>query len=679
MPSRRRCRSATSSPSARSGARTPRWVAAAPGSRAFSRRRGSARGASAASSRAGSAANRRSASSCTTAASTSSRCSRATARAPCPSTSTTTTRPASCARCSRWSACEAIVYERRLAARLAEAVAGTGALLVDVDDGSGVGAAARQHAVRARRRAARGTALPEPSPDDLYMVCTGGTTGAPKAVLWRQADIFVAAMGGSEAATAETPRRDRAARPPVTWFPAPPLMHAAAQWTASPGCTSARRSPCTTTRAASTRAPSSTSLEREQVVDDVDRRRRLRAAADRGAAPRAARPAGAEAHRDRRRHHHRRVQAGPARAAAGRHDRRRLRRLRDRRHGVRRAHAQPGCATASRPPRARSCSPPTAAACSTPGDDEIGWTARRGRVPLGYLGDRAKTEATFPVVDGERMAVPGDRATLSADGAIRMLGRDSMVVNTGGEKVFVEEVEKALLRHPAVADALVVGRPSERFGQEVVALVQTRAGAPRPSPRRAARVRGQVDRAVQGAARRRVLRDARPPPDRQARLRVGAEGGASPRRRRRKRSRWISASAARVSSSSAAPPGSGSPPRRRSLPTARRWRWSAATASARRPRPPSWRGAIGTPVRALCGDLTAAGEAERITERAVARARRAAGDGGDDRARPARAAQRARRERRGLDRRPSRTSSSRRRARAARRCRRSSRAGAARS
>jgi fatty-acyl-CoA synthase len=117
-----------------------------------------------------------------------------------------------------------------------------------------------------------------------------------------------------------------------------------------------------------------------------------------------------------------------------------------------------------------------------PGEDEIGWTARRGRVPLGYLGDRARTEATFPIVDGERVAVPGDRATVAADGTIRILGRDSMVVNTGGEKVFVEEVEKALLRHPAVFDVLVVGRPSARFGAEVVALVQTRAGAEPPTP-----------------------------------------------------------------------------------------------------------------------------------------------------------------------------------------------------
>jgi fatty-acyl-CoA synthase len=84
--------------------------------------------------------------------------------------------------------------------------------------------------------------------------------------------------------------------------------------------------------------------------------------------------------------------------------------------------------------------------------------------------------ATFPIIDGVRLAVPGDRAMVEADGSIRMLGRDSMVVNTGGEKVFVEEVEEALRSHPEVEDALVVGRPSDRFGQEVTAIVQLRSG-----------------------------------------------------------------------------------------------------------------------------------------------------------------------------------------------------------
>ena len=112
-----------------------------------------------------------------------------------------------------------------------------------------------------------------------------------------------------------------------------------------------------------------------------------------------------------------------------------------------------------------------------PDEPEVGWLAQRGHVPLGYLGDRTKTAATFPVIDGERFAVPGDRARWTADGAVELLGRDSQTINTGGEKVFVEEVEQALLHHPAVADAMVVGRTSERWGEEVVALVQLVDGA----------------------------------------------------------------------------------------------------------------------------------------------------------------------------------------------------------
>jgi acyl-CoA synthetase (AMP-forming)/AMP-acid ligase II len=106
-----------------------------------------------------------------------------------------------------------------------------------------------------------------------------------------------------------------------------------------------------------------------------------------------------------------------------------------------------------------------------PGHDGMGWLAQRGYVPLGYKGDAAKTAATFPVIDGVRYAVPGDRARHREDGRIELLGRDSVTINSGGEKIFVEEVETAIASHPAVADVVVTGRPSERWGQEVVAVV----------------------------------------------------------------------------------------------------------------------------------------------------------------------------------------------------------------
>jgi fatty-acyl-CoA synthase len=98
-------------------------------------------------------------------------------------------------------------------------------------------------------------------------------------------------------------------------------------------------------------------------------------------------------------------------------------------------------------------------------------------VPLGYLGDPAKTESTFPEIAGERYAVAGDRARWLPDGTIELLGRDSVCINTGGEKVFAEEVETAIKTHPDVYDAVVCGRPSDRWGEEVVAIVATRGGA----------------------------------------------------------------------------------------------------------------------------------------------------------------------------------------------------------
>ncbi|MGH7856757.1 MAG: AMP-binding protein, partial [Candidatus Binatia bacterium] len=116
------------------------------------------------------------------------------------------------------------------------------------------------------------------------------------------------------------------------------------------------------------------------------------------------------------------------------------------------------------------------------GDDgDVGWTARTGHLPLGYLGDREKTLETFPVIGGARCAIAGDRARYDDEGRLVLLGREAMCVNTGGEKVYVEEVERIVKSHPAIRDVLVVGRPSERWGQEVTAVVSLRPGAVRPA------------------------------------------------------------------------------------------------------------------------------------------------------------------------------------------------------
>ena len=107
---------------------------------------------------------------------------------------------------------------------------------------------------------------------------------------------------------------------------------------------------------------------------------------------------------------------------------------------------------------------------------EIGRLARGGNVPIGYYKDPVKTAATFIEVEGVRHSVPGDLARLELDGTMTLLGRGSQCINSGGEKIYPEEVESAIKGHPAVFDALVLGVDDERWGQKVVAVVQVRPG-----------------------------------------------------------------------------------------------------------------------------------------------------------------------------------------------------------
>ncbi len=106
----------------------------------------------------------------------------------------------------------------------------------------------------------------------------------------------------------------------------------------------------------------------------------------------------------------------------------------------------------------------------------IGKLARRGHIPIGYFQDPVKSAATFPVIDGVRWSIPGDDARREPDGTISVLGRGSVSINSGGEKVYPEEVEGALKSHPDVFDAVVVGVPDERWGERVVAVVEPRDG-----------------------------------------------------------------------------------------------------------------------------------------------------------------------------------------------------------
>ena len=110
------------------------------------------------------------------------------------------------------------------------------------------------------------------------------------------------------------------------------------------------------------------------------------------------------------------------------------------------------------------------------GTGERGLVAMRGFLPLGYYKDPEKSASTFQDIDGERYTIPGDWATVDADGTVRLLGRGSQCINTGGEKVYPEEVEEVLKQHPSVFDAAVVGVPDDRFGEAIAALVQPTAG-----------------------------------------------------------------------------------------------------------------------------------------------------------------------------------------------------------
>jgi 3-oxocholest-4-en-26-oate---CoA ligase len=111
-----------------------------------------------------------------------------------------------------------------------------------------------------------------------------------------------------------------------------------------------------------------------------------------------------------------------------------------------------------------------------PGSGQVGYLAVTGLLPKGYLNDPEKSARTWPVIDGRRYTMPGDMATVDLDGTVTLMGRSSEVVNTGGEKVFVEEVEQAITSHPAVFDVLVVGLPDERWGSRVTAVVSLAPG-----------------------------------------------------------------------------------------------------------------------------------------------------------------------------------------------------------
>lgn len=371
----------------------------------------------------------------------------------------------------------AVIYHRGLGAKFADVLTDAGVdLLVSVDDGSGAaelsGAVPLDDAL-AQGDTDRGVTA---SPDDLLMICTGGTTGRPKGVLWRQSDIYVSSMVGADHACAEEIHDKVRGNAGAPWFAVSPLMHAAGMWTAF----SAIMAGTTVVMYDTGRK-----LEPRSVWETAQREKvgLTTMVGDAYAAPLVAELQSGSYDLSSL------YAIGTGGAATNPKYQQALLELLPQitlingygssetgnmGFGHSRRGSQADTFTLREGGLVLS---EDYSHFLSPGEPEVGWVAREGRIPLGYFDDPDATRKTFPEIDGKRVVISGDRAALEADGALRLYGRDSLVVNTGGEKVFVEEVEEVLRAHPAVADALVVGRPSERWGEEVVALVELRDGA----------------------------------------------------------------------------------------------------------------------------------------------------------------------------------------------------------
>ena len=349
-------------------------------------------------------------------------------------------------------------------------------LWLQVDDGSGEallpGALDYEKALAA--------AEPRPprdlSPDDLYVLYTGGTTGMPKGVLWRQEDILRAALyTGDPGSLGQMVERAKAGG--IRSLPAPPFMHGAAHWVAfnmwHVGGTIVVQNQ---TRHLDPHDIWST-IEREKV-------NALTIVGDAFGRP--------LADQLRKRSYDlssfKLLTSGGAILTAALKqeflelipDIRILDALGSSESG---AQAMQFSVSGTRTSTGDFALAPGNVVLNadlsgivSAGSSEQGWLARSGAVPLGYYRDEAKTAKTFPVVDGVRYSVPGDRAGLDEKGLLRLFGRDSVTINSGGEKIFAEEVEHALKHHPSVYDAVVVGTPHDRWGQQVTALVQLREG-----------------------------------------------------------------------------------------------------------------------------------------------------------------------------------------------------------
>ncbi|WP_428933921.1 acyl-CoA synthetase [Streptomyces sp. ACT015] len=382
----------------------------------------------------------------------------------------------------------ALVFDAEFTDRVAAALPGTGGTLRHlVRVGTPEPGAAALPAVPfadAVARAAAGRGFAGRSGDDQFIIYTGGTTGMPKGVMWRQEDLFFAGLGGGAptgepvSKPEEIAERVAAGGSGITFFPTPPLMHGTSTLTAFIGFNFGQR----------------VVLHRkfvpEEVLRTVEREKvtsislvgdaMLRPLIDALGGPLAGTDcsslfsvssSGAIMSDTVRRE----FQALVPNVAL-------LNNFGSSESGFN------GTATPDSGPergfrirvnsRTQVVDPATRAPVAV---GEVGRVAQCGHVPLGYYNDPRKTADTFFEQDGVRWVLLGDMATVDADGVVTVLGRGSQCINTGGEKVYPEEVEQALKSHPAVYDALVAGVPDATWGNHVAAVVQVRAGAAAPS------------------------------------------------------------------------------------------------------------------------------------------------------------------------------------------------------
>jgi len=381
----------------------------------------------------------------------------------------------------------ALVHERQYSERVANVLPDTPNVttVLVIDDGSSVSEQTYQSYGGVEFYEAIANSSPERdfgerSADDIYLLYTGGTTGFPKGVMWRHEDIYRVLLGGTDFATGEfvadeyDHARQAAAGPPMIRYPIPPMIHGATQsatWMALFSGQTAVLAP---------------EFDADEVWRMIEKHNVNLLFFTGDAMGRPLLDALEKSKRDLSSLF---LLASTAALFSPSLKERFLELLPNRviTDSIGSSETGFGGTSVVAKGATQAGGPRVTIDKKTvvldddgnevkPGSGVRGILAKRGNIPVGYYKDEKKTAETFRTINGVRYAIPGDYAQVEEDGTVTMLGRGSVSINTGGEKVYPEEVEAALKGHPDVFDALVVGVPDPRFGQHVAAVVAPRKG-----------------------------------------------------------------------------------------------------------------------------------------------------------------------------------------------------------